>query len=268
MSGQPVLRQQVHKTDESAVFITTVENLGKAAYRVELSPAVITRGRSAERERPMLGLEVVRQLGLLLGHHAAEVPLDWAFLLDELSFELCPDLSDETDTSATVVALVQVVSARVRRSGVLDMAATVGFHLGCHVVAKGSGRFQGVPSDAYRAIRRHNLRATATKAPATEDVLLNPVFSRSQLTALLGWPAGNTLIFDHDVDHVPGMLLAQAGVESHEKCCGALPRRAHLKCSRFGEIETRTDVRAVRRGSGVVTVLSQEGNEIAIVETE
>lgn len=267
MAVQRITRQQVHKESESGVFLTTIEDLGQSVFKVGIDCSAIAEPLFPNGMSPLVGLEIVRQVGLLIGHHAVKIPLDWAFLLHELSFAPESTPAHDADTRPDIYAIIEINSTTVARSGVVDLDARVGFHIADALVAVGGGGFRSVPRRTYRAIRRRHVNASVTDTQSTDDALIDPIRDGSTLTALLGWPTANSLIFDHDVDHIPGLLFARAGLDAHRSLSGLTAEGARLRCSRFGEIGMPTDVRCSYDGITTRTSFSQSLSEIAVLET-
>lgn len=269
MRGVTVTKELVHKSTDDAVMLSTVERLSESRFRVPLRPHARRGGASGGASSgAMIGLEVVRQLGLLMGHYAGSVPLDWAFLLQELTFTATADgpnavFPREFETNA----VVSISSRDVRKGNLVGMTAEVEILSDDDTVALGGGRFRCVPRQTYQALRRHAAIQTASAIPPTKSTLVDPACTSSKLTATLGWPSDDELLFDHDVDHVPGMLLAQAGVVAHETMTGVVPRSIYLTCARFAEIGVEAAVVAQHWDRRVSTLIQQGGTRIARIET-
>ena len=273
-----VSRELVHKDSEETMLVATVEEVRPDNYRARLRAVVEPiqtaaegvggRGRlNAVTSPTLLGLEVTRQLGLLMGHRAGGIPLDWAFLLNELSFQGSEPFARAIATRASeMTAAVHISNARVHAGRCDEMTAHAVFELDGEEVATGSGSFRCVPRRTYEALRRRNLRVPRQADPTTDGALDEVSVDGTDLQAHLGWPSANRLIFDHDVDHVPGMLFAQAGIEAHEHLTGEPPHNVSLVCPRFAEIAEVVSISARRFGKHVATAAAQAEESVAEVK--
>ncbi|WP_448233182.1 AfsA-related hotdog domain-containing protein [Microbacterium lacticum] len=266
MGEQRVTKELVHKVHETGVALAAAERITSSTFRILIHPRMreVISGR---RRDPVAGLEVMRQIGLLLGHHAGSVPLGWAFLLQELAYTSIARAIENPGRSEEVWAVAEIEATEVRQGRTVGMRANVDFHQSGQYTSRGSGSFRCVPPETYRALRRHAPVRSIGSAVQTDATLLDTHVTPSGLTAKLGWPTGNRLLFDHDVDHVPGMLLAQAGVSAHEKISSVPPRSLSLKCHSFAEIGEPILVSACRQKDAVLANFKQNDRDIATVET-
>ncbi|WP_219819439.1 AfsA-related hotdog domain-containing protein [Pseudoclavibacter sp. AY1F1] len=268
----------MHKDSEETMLVATLEEVRPDNYLARLravgepilAPEVgvgAASGPRAVTSPTLLGLEVTRQLGLLMGHRAGGIPLDWAFLLNEISFQGSDAFALGIATrAADMSAAVHISDARVHAGRCDQMTANAVFELDGELVATGSGSFRCIPRRTYEALRRQQLRAPR-RADATTGGALNEVsVIGTDLQANLGWPSANRLIFDHDVDHVPGMLFAQAGIEAHEHLTGEPPHDVSLVCPRFAEIGEVVSISARRFGKQVATAAAQADESVAEVK--
>jgi hypothetical protein len=266
-----VSRELVHKDSEESMLIATMDEVSPDAYlaRLRTIPTVVQAAgaRSTAVSSPtLLGLEITRQLGLLMGHRAGGIPLDWAFLLNELSFQGSDAFGLGIATNAAAMtASVRISSARVRAGRCDEMTAFAVFEIDHDVVAEGSGSFRCVPRRTYSALRRRQLQAPRQPRPSSSGALAEVSVHGQDLQARLGWPSANRLIFDHEVDHVPGLLFAQAGIEAHEHLTGTAPHGVALVCPRFAEIGEVVSISARRSGHQVSTAADQAHERVAQV---
>ncbi|GAB3295439.1 AfsA-related hotdog domain-containing protein [Pseudoclavibacter terrae] len=264
-----VSRELVHKDSEESMLIATMDEVSPDEYlaRLRATPPVVQAAdtrTTAVSSPTLLGLEITRQLGLLMGHRAGGIPLDWAFLLNELSFQGSDAFAlGIAANAAAMTASVRISSARVRAGRCDEMTAFAVFEVDHDVVAEGSGSFRCVPRRTYSALRRRQLRAPHPRP--SNGALAEVSVHGLDLQAHLGWPSANRLIFDHEVDHVPGLLFAQAGIEAHEHLTGTPPQEVALECPRFAEIGEVVSISARRSGHQVSTAADQAHERVAQV---
>lgn len=259
----------LHKKTERTVLLSTITVGDDSTCMITLKPEhELFSSHSGTSRATLVGLEIVRQLGLLIGHTVGNVPLDWAFLLEELFFGVQRGGGvDLFERASEVEISVEIDDMRKPRRCANGMAASASFRLDGNVVARGAGRFRCIPPRVYRALRSSAPQEKRGFTPHTGEALLGVQQESSQLRATLGWPTSDPLIFDHEVDHVPGMLLAQAGLAAHEILAGRPPASLSLTCRRFAEIGEETAIMAIFSGGAVRTVASQGAVEVAVVKT-
>jgi hypothetical protein len=157
-------------------------------------------------------------------------------------------------------------------------------------VGIGVGELQCVSPAAYRRLRGEALRELETLAadphPAAlpepvspalvgKDIRADVVLSRTEAenTWLLRCDTTHPVLFDHPVDHVPGMVLIEAMRQGAH--CALYPQRSVMprfaaKFERYTELNRPTVVRAFPEGEeadGSVRVrmeLTQDGNPVAV----
>ncbi|MDB1090273.1 ScbA/BarX family gamma-butyrolactone biosynthesis protein [Streptomyces sp. ACA25] len=236
--GMAVSRHLVHKSAHAEVLLTG----WLAVDDTFIVTAQWPRGHGFYHPRrgfhdPLLFAETVRQALSLLSHEAFDVPLDHQLVWKDLSFHVLPDALRVGPQPLEVRLVVTCVEA-VRRRGMLAAACmrmtawADGSALG-HAHTRYSAHSPGV----YRRLRagRHDTAAARANAlPPAEgvppekvarhlpgDVVLSP--TRHLRTWQLRVDLDHPILFDHPVDHVPGMLLLeaarQAAITSHPAGC-------------------------------------------------
>ncbi|GCD37002.1 adhesin [Streptomyces chrestomyceticus JCM 4735] len=221
-----VPKEYVHKTALSEVLLTSWK---ETAPDVHVVTAEWPRAHAfySSRNRlhdPLLLVETIRQTIPLLSHLAYQVPFGHQLIWDHFTYALEPGVL-RTETAPTEIELRIVCSGIKRRRGILssltmDVEATRnGVRLGTAVARFTSHapavyrRLRGAYGDAREAMAR----AVPLPPPVAprrvaraqyESVVLSPTDTRNrwQLRADTTHP----VIFDHPVDHAPGMLLLEA----------------------------------------------------------
>ena len=213
----------------------------------------------------LLAVELVRQAKIAYTHLAWDVPLDWAFIINELSFTWTRD-------PATIPALhTGLLQVRVRsdavhtRNGrIRDLQLTGDLLAGGTLIGTGRGDFTCLPARAYQAIRRNAPpdpgHSTAEKGTVLTDVALGT----DTLTAQLAWNRDDRFIFDHASDHVPGILITQATLKAHQLLTGTTAGHIHLLCHNFAEYNAPVAVNATLTGPGRTRIaITQNGLKVA-----
>ncbi|OKI01228.1 transcriptional regulator [Streptomyces sp. CB02923] len=251
-----VPRQYVHRTAVSEVFLTDWRRAGTDAWVVS---AQWPRAHSFYSpvdglHDPMLLVETMRQASILLSHVAHGVPLDHPIIWQDLHYSLVPEALRVTGTPAEIELHItdhdllyrgdRLASARQLYRVLCDGTelASAELHFSCHSPAV-YRRLRGEYSDLQRAnARKLDLAEPVTPRlvarDRTGDVVLSPTghANRWQLRVNTAHP----VLFDHPVDHAPGMLMMEAARQAAHAAAGpgfSLP--ADMTCSfrRYGELD-------------------------------
>ncbi|MBB4947307.1 hypothetical protein F4556_002842 [Kitasatospora gansuensis] len=167
---------------------------------------------------PLLFAETVRQLFPLLSHVGYDVPFGHQLIWDKLDFELDPAALRVEGTPAEL--RLDITCEVVRRRGELSaMTLRVLAFRDDHRLGTASARFSCHSPAVYRRLRagRTDPQPIPLPPPAPpqrtardryRDVVLSPTSDSAvwQLRTDVTHP----VLFDHPVDHVPGMLLIEA----------------------------------------------------------
>ncbi|MEU6862758.1 ScbA/BarX family gamma-butyrolactone biosynthesis protein [Streptomyces sp. NPDC046876] len=219
-------REYVHKSAHSEVLLTGCRAVGADEYAIT---AQWPRTHSfytptAGLHDPLLLAESVRQAIPLLSHVAYEVPFGHRQIWDTFSYTVHPEALVVGPTPADITLHVRCsdITRRGRRLAGLRM----------HVTATRDGEFLGTaeaaftnqPPAIYQRLRggyadlehvaAHVLPLAPPLAPRRvgrdrfHDVVLAP--SGSTHRTLLRTDLNHPILFDHPVDHAPGMLLLEA----------------------------------------------------------
>ncbi|MFD9353957.1 ScbA/BarX family gamma-butyrolactone biosynthesis protein [Streptomyces sp. NPDC060031] len=244
-----VPREFVHRAAVAEVMLTDWEQVDDTRFRVA---AQWPRSHSfftpidGEYHDPLMVTETVRQIGYLLAHAGFGVPIDHQFLLWNLTVTVHPEHLRVRQTPASLD--IKVTCTDLKRRGNGDLAGLhyeTEFRRDGQLVATGGATFTCTTPAAYRRVRGDHafgandpyaLPLTAPAAPQSVgrtspvDVVLSPVGepNRWQLRVDTRHP----VLFDHPVDHVPGMLLLES---ARQAAAGALGRSSILPLSITGD---------------------------------
>lgn len=271
--AQLVDRRLVHKRSAAEVLLDHVMVDGPTAASFGIR---VARSHSSNRNHsgavPLIaGLEVMRQLGLAIGHLCAQVPLEWAYTLQRAAFawhDETPAFTPQGTFDAD--ARVNIHDIEERRGLVSRLRASAEVRHAGRLVATGSGEFRCLPPDVYRLLRRRAAgNASLTDRTAEPQILTETMHADRRVSGVLGWPLEDAFLFDHDIDHVPGMLFAQAGISAHHVLRGSRePSSIRITCDRFAEIAQDVTVDAANEGTRVLTTLRQAGQGVGQVITD
>ena len=221
---QPVPRRYVHRASVAEVLLTKFTQDAEDSF---LIGAQWPRGHSFYRTKdglqdPMLLAETVRQAGLAIGHLGYDVPLDHSFIMQDLSFHISTEglASGWRPSDLLLTVSCHDIKRRGKKVVGLEYTASVFSDLG--LIGGGSSRFICASPGAYKRLRERvtGSRPGETYLPehtAAPELVGRDITPDVTLSAAVGdntWelrcnPA-HPILFDHPVDHVPGMVLLEA----------------------------------------------------------
>ncbi|MFJ5680520.1 ScbA/BarX family gamma-butyrolactone biosynthesis protein [Streptomyces sp. NPDC093097] len=223
---QPVPRQLVHRSANSEVFLTQSRPLGGDSFAIAAqwprSHSFFVRARD-RRYDPMLVAETLRQAGLLIAHREFGVPLGRRFLMHTLRYEISERGLRIGDAPAAVTGKVTCHEIKRRRTTVVGMRLVVDFFCDGQYLGWGETAFECVSPTVYARLRVRDLQC-AWSASAGEplpapvasslvgrdrddDVVLSP--SERPDAWYLCVDRRHPVLFDHPVDHLPGMAVLE-----------------------------------------------------------
>ncbi|MGW7488946.1 ScbA/BarX family gamma-butyrolactone biosynthesis protein [Streptomyces sp. NPDC054786] len=213
---------------------------------------------------PLLLIETMRQAGILLSHVAYRVPLDHPIMWQRVRYDLAPQALRAAEEPAEVELHItahdmvhrgtRLVSARQDFRIVCDGLdlASASLLYSCHSPAV-YRRLRGEYSDVALANSRKLPlpEAVAPQLVAREhdrDVVLSPTDrpDRWQLRVDTSHP----VLFDHPVDHAPGMLMVEAARQAAQAATPGFTVPASIDCSfeRYAELDAPSWVQARTTG--------------------
>jgi len=218
----------------------------------------------------LMAAETIRQTGILLAHAEYEVPLDHNFLVSDLTVSVRPQHVRVDWTPASLELDVRCMDVK-RRAGVLsEVRVEVDVYRDGNLAATGGGSFLCVSPKIYRRLRAAHLTdgerpqviaLTAPEPPQTvgrmspTDVVLSPVSEPNRWQLRLD--TRHPVLFDHLVDHVPGMVLLEAARQAATATLGrgaCLPLTLTSEFKRYVELDAPCVVEArLAPGTGTDT---------------
>ncbi|GHF24388.1 ScbA/BarX family gamma-butyrolactone biosynthesis protein [Streptomyces fumanus] len=273
-----VPQQYVHKLNPAEVLLTAWRETGEQSLAVRgrwprSHPFYLGGGDEID---PLLFTETVRQTLPLVSHALHDVPLGHHLLWESYDFALEPGAALPPGPDRDV--MLHITCSDIRRRGTRATALTLhtrvthdGTPLGTAVT-----RFHIQPPAVYRRLRGEyadleSARARALPAPAPlphrltgrtrpEDVVLSPAggaTDRWQLRVDLDHP----VLFDHPVDHVPGILLLDAARQAARALRHPRPVRTtgmRTRFTRYVELDAPCWVQAEKLGPDRVCVVIRQ----------
>lgn len=225
---QPVPRRFVHRASVAEVLLTGFAEDNRPD--TFLLAAQWPRGHSFYRTArgvhdPLLFAETIRQAGLLISHLGYKVPLEHSALMRNLSYEVTSAGLGCAGTPTNLILSATCQNVRFRKDVLVGFQITTVLRRGLELepVGIGRGELQCITPAAYRRLRGGagavspptDLAALPEPvAPALvgKDARADVVLSRTEAenTWLLRCDTAHPVLFDHPVDHAPGMVLIEA----------------------------------------------------------
>ncbi|WP_330301396.1 ScbA/BarX family gamma-butyrolactone biosynthesis protein [Streptomyces sp. NBC_00503] len=235
--GTTVPRQYVHRAALAEVFLTGIGPAGADSYLVT---AQWPRGHSLYGSRdgrldPMLACETVRQTVPLLSHTVFDVPFGHMQSWDRIAVGLDPDAMRAGATPPEIEMRVRCHDTVLRGSRLVstslaillfrdgDLLGSAQARYSCHTPAVYK-RLRAGRADVHPDLLTKDMPQLPPAVPAAvgrdraSDVVLSPTGRPGQW--LLRVDPSHPILFDHPVDHAPGMLLLEAARQAAHAACG------------------------------------------------
>ena len=214
-------RELVHRRAVSEVFPTGLVRNSATDFTVSAQwPRWhVFYGVRGNRFDSALVLETVRQATILIAHAGLAVPLGHLFLMPHIDVAMTADRSPESGQPTQVTANVNVSGLRETPDAITAFRVAATFHVDGQEVARGDASARIVDPVIYRRFRPARLGSAANGN--IDPVPAAAVAHTSDWNVVVGRPATrhrwplrvdttNPILFDHPLDHVPGVLLIEA----------------------------------------------------------
>jgi hypothetical protein len=218
-----VSRQLVHRAAAAEVLLTDWRQTGPDTFMLaaQWPRGHLLYGVRDGRFDPLVVAETIRQAGILLAHVGYGVPQSSAFLMQRLAFDSVPEQLHATGKPFDLVIVVEVGAVLRRARTIGGMRIDVTLLHGDDLVGEGRGWLRCVPPATYERLRwGGSARAVGTPPRVTpvdpasvgrqllSDVVVGSLDSDGMRR--LRVPLDHPVLFDHPLDHVPGMLVFEA----------------------------------------------------------
>jgi 2-oxo-3-(phosphooxy)propyl 3-oxoalkanoate synthase len=220
-----VPRELVHRAAVAEVMLTGWERLEDTRFNVRgqwpRSHSFFTPIDGVYYD-PLMAAETIRQIAPLLGHAEFGVPLGHQFLLERLDLTVHPEHLPMHQAPASLDLDVTCTDVKMRGNRLSGLSYETAILREGQLAASGRLSLTLIAPAVYRRLRPERvfssehrpLPLTAPVAPQSvgrtspADVVLSPTNepNRWQLRVDTRHP----VLFDHPVDHVPGMVLLEA----------------------------------------------------------
>ncbi|GHG91373.1 ScbA/BarX family gamma-butyrolactone biosynthesis protein [Streptomyces lanatus] len=170
---------------------------------------------------PRILAQTIRQTGLVVAHAEYGVPLTHQTMLSTLSFRIAPGLRIPRGRTSALDVHVTVSEAGGRRRTTSALHMTFQVLRDGEPLARAESEFTWISERVYDRLRgtRRSVHWGSWPVPAPLDARLAGRAGPSDVALsagdrpgrlLLRNDPGNHLLFDHPVDHVPGLALLEA----------------------------------------------------------
>lgn len=277
---QTVPRLLVHRVAVSEVFITDVQVADERTSHIgaQWPRAHSFFGPKMRLHDPMLLAETIRQATLAVAHRMFDVPHDAHFVLLELTYDVSERGLRLSSGPANITLVGRAIDIRKRKNTVAGMSLEYDCYRDGERVAGGTIRWRCISAASYARVRGDHHNAPHTSA--TEPMPVAPylvgrhdesdvVLGASPLpdTWLLRVDTGHPVMFDHMVDHVPGMMVVEAARQAAQLLTGRpdmVPACGVFTYARYIELDEPCIVRAEAHGDGVVRVIFEQSGSVAV----
>lgn len=260
-----VPKEFVHRASVAEVLLTDWARVEESRFTVA---AQWPRGHSFFAavdgcHDPLIAAETIRQTGILLAHAEFGVPLGHHLLVEDLDVQVRPAHVQVGLAPASLDIDVRCSQIRRRRGGALNgCRIEVDIYREGRLAATGGGSFTCVAPAVYRRLRagrtadgRHRTPALNAALPphsvgrtSPADVVLSPSPAGPPGHWQLRADTRHPVLFDHPVDHVPGMVLLEAARQATAATLGraCLPLALTSEFLRYVELDTPCTIEAHR----------------------
>ncbi|MCK1794599.1 hypothetical protein MTQ01_00860 [Streptomyces sp. XM4193] len=278
-------RELVHRAAISEVFVTDWESRGGDTYELAAQwPRCHSffTPPSSSHHMPSLVAETIRQSVFVLAHAEYGIPFGHAFVMNELSYRTSRAGIRVGSSPADVQLLATCTEFTRKGRRVAGFRTEVTLLRDGRPFAAGSASFTAVAPAVYRRLRGAQHRAAGQGPHLPAPVCPEYVGRSSALDVVLAptdrrdvWhvraDTSHPTMFDHPVDHVPGMVLLEAACQaaaaaSHPGTFHAL--RVHATFARYAEYDSPCVLTADHRPeSGFATVTGTQAGQLVFTAT-
>ncbi|GAA2184049.1 ScbA/BarX family gamma-butyrolactone biosynthesis protein [Micromonospora lupini] len=289
-----VHRALVHRRALAEVFLTDAVRVADDRF---LAAAQLPRAHWCYTDHtaapaqvdPMLLLECCRQASTLLVHRFLDLPFGTAFLVKSWRTRITdPDALVSGPTPGELRLDIRTAGARSRDGQLRSLTLDIGLQVDGAAVGESHIQAGYLPAEDYAALRTLRRRSPApmsdelaprTGAQPVQPALVgrrdprNVVLAEAHVagptaTARVDVPLDHASLFDHPLDHVPGMALLEAARQMAVLLTGE-PRVTGLDAAfvQFAELDSPLTVTATQ-GERIDVEVSQNGTAVCTVKLE
>lgn len=233
--GSTVRKDLVHRSAVSEVFLTDAQRIEEDRF---YTGAHLPRTHSYYNDAPSLThhenivlLEVCRQSSIIVSHNYYDAPLDAKFIFNEAKFKIENNEALLIKSKPSyVVTEIEVISKSGRNGKVNGLTFEMRLYVDGNIAATKLMNITWLTKPVWGKMRNKALKTAETFS----NIALPSINSQSTLTQIMGRTNIDNLVlrsvenqngqyvsaiqvnqshpamFDHPLDHIPGMLLIEA----------------------------------------------------------
>lgn len=213
-----LLGAYTHLRNTDSILVDRWERISEETFRLSVRWPAAPHGRPYD---PRILTQTIRQCGLAIAHAEYEVPLEHHTLLNSLDFTISPRFRTPDTAPSTLTVDVTVSPSRQGRRAAHAMHMEVRTSPDAEPAVRADTEFGWISPAAYQRVRGDHftvdwgdwpLPSPIDAALAGRDLATDVVLAPTALPHRwqLRNDIGNVLLFDHPVDHVPGLVLWEA----------------------------------------------------------
>lgn len=281
---QTLPRDLVHRAAVSEVFLTNLVTTHDGAFQVgaQWPRSHQFFGPKSQLHDPMLLTETIRQATLAIAHQYYQVPQGSHFVMHEIAYEINEEGLRLGCRPADIVLSAVTRDIRKRGKGVAGMSIDFVCYRNNRQVGTGSVSWRCVSSATYARVRGDNIDSAVVpeKQPAPVapdlvgryqdcDVVLAP--SAMDNLWLVRVDTNHPVMFDHPVDHVPGMMAIEAARQAALLATGSaegVPVKGRFSFAHYIELDEPCVIAAdavESDGRSAVRVKFEQSGRTAVV---
>ena len=241
--GSGVPKEYVHLRRDDTLFVTGWSRRKDGEFSLTARwPA----SAGAGRQDPRVLTQTIRQSGLVIAHAEYGVPLSHQTLLHYFDFTVVPGFRIPSGRPSSLDIEITVSEPKHRGRTVSSLGMDVRVLQDNTLIVRADSEFGWISPAAYRRLRGEHLTADWGRWPLPEpvrphsvgrttptDVVLAPAPDGHPHHWQLRHDAGNFLLYDHPVDHVPGLVLMEAAYQAAQAVIAPVMLEATSVTSRF-----------------------------------
>ncbi|MGH8883249.1 MAG: ScbA/BarX family gamma-butyrolactone biosynthesis protein, partial [Stackebrandtia sp.] len=275
----------VHRAAVSEVFVTSLAATHDGFFQVgaQWPRAHQFFGPKSRLHDPMLLTESIRQATLAIAHQYYQVPHDSHFVMNEISYEIDKQGIELGCRPADVVLTAVTSDIRKRGKTVAGMRIDFTCHRDGRRAGAGHVTWRCISAATYARVRGARIDTTEVREKQPAPVAPHLVGRQQDCAVVLAPSAVDNLwlirvdtdhpvMFDHPVDHVPGMMAMEAARQAALLVMGdahAVPVKGSFAFDHYVELDAPCVVAAApvgeTAGDGRVRVKFEQSGRTAVV---
>lgn len=233
--GHTVSKELVHRAAVSEVFLTDINNIEEDKF---YTGAHLPRTHSYYNDVPskthyenIVLLEVCRQSSIIIAHNYYNAPLNAKFIFNEAKFHIEDNKALLIKASpSSVLTEIDVISKDLRNNKLNGLTFEMRVYVDCKLAATKLMDITWLDLPVWNKIRNKALQFAESFSEIkfsrsanqlesrdvvgrdnTENIVLHSIENKNgKYVAGIHINKAHPAIFDHPLDHVPGMLLIEA----------------------------------------------------------